>query len=78
MMGFEDQEPLRLGRQAQIMEVAGLILYALFYIILIIVLLNALIAIMSEVYNSVEVRKLARDYCFDEHLRFKSSIGYCH
>ncbi len=54
-LGLEDQEALKLDNQAQILEAAGLILYGMFYVFLIIVLLNALIAVMSEVYNAVEV-----------------------
>ena len=55
VMGMEDNQPLQLSNQAMVIEYAGLILYAFFYVLMIIVLLNALIAVMSEAYNSVEV-----------------------
>ncbi|XP_072035080.1 short transient receptor potential channel 5-like [Amphiura filiformis] len=53
-LGLEDQRPLTLDNQAFVLEAAGLVLYGMFYVLLIIVLLNALIAVMSEVYNEVE------------------------
>ncbi|XP_072049327.1 uncharacterized protein [Amphiura filiformis] len=53
-LGFESQDPLFLSNQAVVIEKTGLVLYAAFYILIVIVLLNALIAVMSEAYNNVE------------------------
>ena len=55
MFGLESRNALNLVSQAWILQMAGYILYAMFYILIVIVLLNALIAIMSNVYNDVEV-----------------------
>ena len=41
------------------LEIAGLLMYAMFYVFVVVVLLNALIAVMSEVYSEVEVMCLA-------------------
>ncbi|XP_072048395.1 short transient receptor potential channel 3-like [Amphiura filiformis] len=43
-----------LSNQAVVIEKAGMLLYAGFYVLMIVVLLNALIAVMSEAYNTVE------------------------
>ena len=56
VFGLESMEPLQLPSQAWILQAAGTTLYAMFYVFVVVVLLNALIAVMSAVYNQVEVR----------------------
>ncbi|XP_072048694.1 uncharacterized protein [Amphiura filiformis] len=53
-LGFQDQGALALSNQAVVIETAGVLLYAAFYVLMVIVLLNALIAVMSKTYHSVE------------------------
>lgn len=55
VFGLESISVLDLGDQAYILQSAGYMLYAMFYILLVLILLNALIAVMSNVYNEVEV-----------------------
>ncbi|XP_071477341.1 short transient receptor potential channel 4-like [Diadema antillarum] len=54
MYGFMGTDILQLPAEQQSLYVAGLTLFALFNILAILVLLNALIAIMSNVYNAIE------------------------
>ena len=55
-------DPLTLRNQAVVMQAAGTILYGMFYVFVVVVLLNALIAVMSNVYNEVEVRNRLPKY----------------
>ena len=55
-------DPLTLRNQAVVMQAAGTILYGMFYVFVVVVLLNALIAVMSNVYNEVEVRNRPPKY----------------
>ena len=55
-MGLEAMDPLTLDNQATVIEGAAKAIYSFFYVLVIIVLLNALVAVMSNVYNQVEVR----------------------
>ncbi|XP_072049390.1 short transient receptor potential channel 5-like [Amphiura filiformis] len=54
VFGLESMEPLELNNQAWILQASGITLYALFYVLVVVVLMNALIAVMSNVYNEVE------------------------
>ena len=56
IMGLEAMDPLTLDNQATVIEGAAKAIYSFFYVLVIIVLLNALVAVMSNVYNEVEVR----------------------
>ena len=47
---------LHLPPEAVVAETSGSLLYASFYVLVIIVLLNALIAVWSNVYNEIEVQ----------------------
>ena len=57
VFGLMPMSDLHLRKQEVVMETAGSLLYASFYVLLIIVLLNALIAVWSNVYNEIEVLK---------------------
>ena len=48
-------EVLQLPNNAHMLETAGMLMYAMFYVFVVVVLLNALIAVMSQVYTEVEV-----------------------
>ncbi|XP_038065284.1 short transient receptor potential channel 5-like [Patiria miniata] len=54
VFGLMPMSDLHLPENAVVMETAGSLLYASFYVLLIIVLLNALIAVWSNVYNEIE------------------------
>ena len=56
--GLETMDPLMLPSDAWVLSMAGNLLYAMFYVFVVVVLLNALIAVMSNVYNDVEVSLL--------------------
>ena len=53
--GLESMDPLVLPGDAWVLSMAGNLLYAMFYVFVVVVLLNALIDVMSNVYNDVEV-----------------------
>lgn len=55
IFGMEDLEYLHLTDQSKVLEAAGLFIYGFFFILVVLVLLNALIAVMSNVYIEVEV-----------------------
>lgn len=56
--GLNAIDVLKLPQSAKMLEIAGLLMYAMFYVFVVVVLLNALIAVMSEVYSEVEVMAL--------------------
>ena len=51
------KEVLQIPNFAVVKETAGSLIYASFYVLVIVVLLNALIAVMSNLYNEIEVLK---------------------
>ena len=63
IFGLETIEPLSLEDQAWVIQAAGKFIYAVFYILVVVVLLNALIAVMSTAYNNVEVSDMGGNVC---------------
>lgn len=55
LFGLMPREAVQSNTIPRVLESAGTLLYASFYIFTVVVLLNALIAVMSNVYNQVEV-----------------------
>ena len=56
VFGMMPMTELHLPPEAVVAETSGSLLYASFYVLVIIVLLNALIAVWSNVYNEIEVQ----------------------
>ncbi|XP_072044432.1 uncharacterized protein [Amphiura filiformis] len=55
LFGLQDPNRLDLSNQAKVLETTGYLIYALFFVLVGLVLLNALIAVMTEVYNEIEI-----------------------
>lgn len=56
LFGLMPREAVQSNAIPRVLESAGTLLYASFYVFCVVVLLNALIAVMSNVYNIVEVK----------------------
>ena len=55
LFGLIDRGSLTIKAMPEVIRSAGELLYGAFYIFAVLVLLNALIAVMSNVFNKVEV-----------------------
>ncbi|XP_063959299.1 short transient receptor potential channel 4-like [Lytechinus pictus] len=54
LFGLIGIDILNLPANQQVQQIAGVVMYVLFHLLAVLVLLNALIAVMSNVYNAVE------------------------